>query len=1018
MQDNLSNNYLSDKYSNSTTQLSTSSNPILTHPTVVTPTKDQNMSLIHYNIQGCRHKLAELEIYLTNAELSPDIIILSEHWLRHDNINFLDTYPNYKLTGYYARDLRDRGGSSILLRNNLHFRVRDDIMQYAEIFSFEIACIEVTLKGNFESNNIVILSIYRTPDSNPQIMLMKFEKILDKLIRESIKRKKKKIIGGDFNINVLLNIETVEKKRLIQLMNSNNMHMNFNQPTRITKSSATCIDNVFTNFETHSSQIIEPGLSDHTAQIVHFSIPVIKSEIKSIIYSRKFHKHNIDTFNNLLNNQDWSPVLADPKHHRSDLDIVNANYNTFSNIFFSCFEEAFPKTSNKKNGNNNEYHKKWITKGIIKSCETKKLLFIKMKKHNDETSKKAYNDYKKCLSLVIKEAKKQANDKYIHNHVNKAKAAWTVINNEIGRMKSKTDIDMLELNGIEIKDPDKIASTFNTFFNTIADELLKSQNNNNSTNILHNQIPELNSINTPHIFDTFHPTTEREIMSVVSSLKNSYSYGWDELSTNLLKQCISSISNPLTYVINQSLRYGIFPEKLKFGIIKPLFKKGDAKEVSNYRPIALLSAFSKIFEKVVYLRLIKYLETNKILNASQYGFRKEKNITHAIFDLIQSVLQALDSSNRVAGIYCDLSKAFDCVNHLRLLDKLRSYGIKGETLHWFKSYLTTRHQKVMIEHSSNIKAESSWLETKHGVPQGSILGPILFLIYINDLPLSIIDSQVILFADDTTLISKAESNELLSEKLKENTITINQWLHMNNLTMNVAKTHLLQFNCRHKPKENKCMIDIPPVKIEPVNSTKFLGIILDETLSWNGHIKTLSKTLCKACFALKTLLATVNQQIIITAYHALFSSYLRYGIIFWGNASDSIIIFRLQKRAIRIISNIPFNASCRPHFKRLEILPLPCLYIYSILIFLNLNQSMFDKHQHTHHHTTRNVKSKTYQYPIHRTTLLEKGPFYSAIKLYNNLPNSIKESVNFKKSLKDYLLENCFYTIDEYMSTK
>lgn len=193
MQDNLSNNYLSDKYSNSTTQLSTSSNPILTHPTVVTPTKDQNMSLIHYNIQGCRHKLAELEIYLTNAELSPDIIILSEHWLRHDNINFLDTYPNYKLTGYYARDLRDRGGSSILLRNNLHFRVRDDIMQYAEIFSFEIACIEVTLKGNFESNNIVILSIYRTPDSNPQIMLMKFEKILDKLIRESIKRKKKKL---------------------------------------------------------------------------------------------------------------------------------------------------------------------------------------------------------------------------------------------------------------------------------------------------------------------------------------------------------------------------------------------------------------------------------------------------------------------------------------------------------------------------------------------------------------------------------------------------------------------------------------------------------------------------------------------------------------------------------------------------------------------------------------------------------------------------------------------------------
>lgn len=975
---------------------------------------EQNVSLLHYNIQGIRNKLPELEIYLTSNNLKPDIILISEHWLRQDNINLLRTFPNYKLSGYFAREQEDRGGSSILLRKNLNFTIREDIILYAEIINFEIACTEVSLTHKLEKNNIIILAIYRTPNSNTDILLDKLELILNKLHHETTKKQKKLIIAGDFNINVLENNSTKDKYELIQLMNSHNMVMNFNKPTRITKTSATCIDNIFTNFIIDSSQIIEPGLADHTAQIIKFTVPIVKSGKKIITHTRKFNKQNLGKFNNLLNTQDWSPVFMDPLHQIQDLETVNEAYNTFSSIFYPCFEMAFPKTSNTMCSNLNFGQNNWITKGIRKSCDTKKTLFIKMKKSNDETSKLEYKKYKKCLALVIKEAKKLSNNKYIDNHNNKAKAAWAVINKEIGRTGCKMGIDKINLNGQMITDPKNIASNFNIFFNTIADKLHNPNNLNNPINTVPLEISNVNHKN----FETFNLTNEREIVSIVKSLRKSSAFGWDEISTNLLKQCISSISLPLTHIINQSLLQGIFPEKLKFGIIKPIFKKGDTKEMNNYRPIALLPTFSKILERVVYIRLVNYLETNNILNASQFGFRKGKNISQAIFDLIQTVTKALDSSTCVAGIYCDLSKAFDCVNHLRLLNKLISYGIQGNALQWFKSYLTARKQKVIINNTLNSQTESSWIESKHGVPQGSILGPILFLIYINDLPLPIVNSQVILFADDTTILSTAKNKDLLNEKLLNNITTVTQWLDANFLTLNVAKTQLLQFNCKHKSKEEKCMIKIPPINIEAVNSTKFLGITLDETLTWKYHIESLSKKLSKACFELKTLSGSVSHEILLTVYHALFSSHLVYGIIFWGNASNTISLFRLQKRAIRTLANIPYNSPCRPHFKTLGILPLPCLYIFNILIFQNLNPTLFNIDQHVHQHDTRNLESKVYQYPIHRTTLLENGPFYSALKLYNCLPKSIKESVNFKKSLKDFLLQHCFYNIDEFLKFK
>lgn len=461
----------------------------------------------------------ELEIYLKNTNLNPDVILITEHWLRTDNINLLQTLPRFKLAGYYSRDMIDRGGSCILLCDHINYINRHDIAQIAELINFEVACIEIK-----DSMNIVILVIYRTPSSNLEVLFEKLEMLLDKLHHESTK--KKIVIGGDFNVNMLGKNENKDKERLTQLMESYNMYTNFTEPTRITPNSATCIDNIFTNFVTDNCKIIETCLSDHTAQVINFTLPSKMLERgKKTILRRKFQDYKISQFNKLLQQQDWSPVYIETCRGGYESDFVNASYNAFASIFYSCFETAFPKIPTKQK--QNIINKNWITKGIIKSSETKMRLFKNMRLYGDKKNTDIYNTYKKCYVKVIKAAKKLANNKYILSHSNKSAAAWQVVNNEMGRSKPKIDIDKVKLNGKEIIDPLKIASMFNSYFITVTDHLHKAIDSNLEPNILYN-VKEGD-----HKLVNFDLTNEREVILTVNSLKNSNSSGWDEVNSKL-----------------------------------------------------------------------------------------------------------------------------------------------------------------------------------------------------------------------------------------------------------------------------------------------------------------------------------------------------------------------------------------------------------------------------------------------------------------------------------------------------
>ena len=391
----------------------------------------------------------------------------------------------------------------------------------------------------------------------------------------------------------------------------------------------------------------------------------------------------------------------------------------------------------------------------------------------------------------------------------------------------------------------------------------------------------------------FYPTTERELELLIDELPNKTSTGHDNISNKLLKALKQGLTNPLCIIFNKSLEEGYFPSEMKKADVIPLYKSSRVDLVTNYRPISLLLTISKLLEKVVYKRTYNFLDQSNLLYNSQYGFRAKHSCKHAIEELSSKILKNKENGIYTIAIYLDLSKAFDTISHNMLLKKLNKYGIRGQAHNWFKHYLCNRTMRSKCTVGDPPETNySTYRPLEYGTPQGSCLGPLLFMIFVNDLHHHLEHCECILFADDTTIYLGHRNLKYLEWCIESDLANIAEWFKANKLTLNLNKTVGMIFNPKKAPTNPQIMID--DKKIPFVHHTKFLGVWIDDKLSWHTHTNNLTLKLKRNLNMLKmskNLLPVDCKQML---YYAQIYSHLKYGIVIWGPMVSNGIIRKLQ----------------------------------------------------------------------------------------------------------------------------
>lgn len=560
-----------------------------------------------------------------------------------------------------------------------------------------------------------------------------------------------------------------------------------------------------------------------------------------------------------------------------------------------------------------------------------------------------------------------------------------------------------------INEPHEIANYFNEFFATTAENTVQTNNNNTNTTY-----PDLPSITNQKL--QFKPTTYKEVKKAIDSLKPKTSSGTDEISAKLVKRCKDELTLPLTNIINKSLQQGTFPTLLKTSKIYPKYKKGQQNKPGSYRPISLISTFSKIIEKIVHTRLLTHLEQHNLLTTTQHGFLRGRSTTTALTQLTDHIIDQLEKSSSATSLFLDFSKAFDCLNHDQLLQKLRPLGIGGKEFEWFKSYLKGRKQLVEInftKNNTNCKIHSTTTDVKRGVPQGSVLGPLLFLLLTNDMPNWLDDiCSTVMYADDTVLTIA----DKIAETLETNTTAClnqaKQYCINNDLVLNESKTVQIVFNIRNKTTN---VAPLPGLQIS--DTTKYLGITIDSKMSWKPHVDQLNKKLSSSIYVIRRIRQVCGLDVAKVAYFALFESHLRYGIVSWGGtaASNMEKVLIQQKRAIRCLAGIHYLESCREPFKQLKILTVTSIYIRETILHAIATQQL--RHHDLHSYNTRHASNFTL--PPHRLSLYEMKPSYKGALFYNHLPVQLRNQSPqfFRNQLTKWLLERPYYTESEFLNT-
>lgn len=929
--------------------------------------------------------------HLLQEKKDIQVICITETWLNEEKLRLIQV-NNFNIESNFCRKNHMGGGVCIFIKKCIECFERLDIKSLSSETIVEVCAIEVP------KANLLIVNLYWPNGNQTKKETEDFYTRLEKLLKLLYIKDCKKdiIIGGDFNVNFLSNDNT--KKTLSDLMLVYNFRQMVKEPTRVTSHSATCIDVIFTNFTNKNTliNVQDLGLSDHKG--VFISTPLFTPKINFFFKTkRNFTETNMMKFKCTLQTINWNEIFD----ANSDID---ENYIKFNDILQKILNNCIPKKLVKIYVKSK---KTYITPGLKISCRNKRSLKLFISQTKSKILRNYYKTYCKILKRAVFKSRKLNNIRHFEKSCNKIRTTWRIINNETNKIPSINKNVELKMNNLQIlKEPKGIANLFNSFFASVGNIHTDSQQKNRLKNILENT------------FFLKEPN-EKEVKQIIQNLKNKSSMGIDEIPPTLIKKCTYELITPYTKLIGQSFTEGQFPDMLKISLIKPIYKKkGDSTDPNSYRPIALLPTSAKIFEAAMANRLYAFYEKFFVFHKNQHGFRQKHSTTLAIYEYVQKILDAINNSKYAVGLLLDMSKAYDRVRHSTLLDKLYETGIRGTTHKWFKSYFENRKQYVEIENTNfntgrieNIRSEE--ISMKGSIPQGSVLGCILFLIYINDFPHEL-DDQCTLFADDISVIVPCSNTNELNNKLDFILNRIHNWLECNNLKLNLNKTKLIQF----KPSQK---VPLPlnynynKQKLTAVDTATLLGLDLDTNMDWKSFVRNLTNKLSSFTYALRHLKRVTDFKSALAAYYAYCHSRLSYGVIIWGNSTNVNDVFVVQKKCVRILTSSKQTDSCKPLFKKLGILTLTDIYIFESCKFVRNHPTSFTP-KTGNKRNNRDLHQLQVQFS--KLKLVCSGPQNMVTKVYNHIPTDLKETKDFKifsKRLKEFLLNKNYYSVKEFL---
>lgn len=928
-----------------------------------------DLNLIHLNIRSINKNYNNLIIFLESLNKNFDIIVCSETGIIEDPKNF-------ELSGYTTIYNESRftkcDGCIVFVKNSI-------LIDYHIVKVTNSHFIHVNLCKN--DIKIGLSAIYRSPSVQLESFLENLNIFLENIfLARTNDQNNIEIFGGDININILDRGNT-NVENYIDSLNEKGFHSVINQATRIDKNSSTCIDHLFvrikSDFRTRGV-ILDSGFSDHCPILLNIFLKEERTSVDEKRYSRTTDFGKLDAF---LTNERWN-------------DILNCeDVNTCTNLFIDKLKKHLnDATTIKYLVCKKRKIKPWITQGLLNSIRHRDhLKKLATKNPNNVEHLNRFREYRKYLTKSTNKAKAEYYRNLFESNKNDSKKTWSLIRSSCNNVDTKHNVkNIINENNQELFDELDIANEFNNFFSKIGKRLASGIPKYNGINLNDNSPKNVGSL-------FFAPIRKTEMIEVINSLNNINSTGSDGVSVNFLKHAHEVLLIPLLHIVNIIFREGIYPNIFKNSIITPLHKGGSKKDISNYRPIAINSNISKIIEKCIKLRLVSYLESFNLLSSNQYGFRQGLGTEDAIVKVIDYISKNLNQGRKCLLIFLDLAKAFDTVSHHILLDRMKSLGIRGIALDLFKSYLNARSQQVKLGDSL-----SKSCAVECGVPQGTVLGPVLFTIFINGLFQSVPGGDVVCYADDTVIMLQDNTWDIVYKKAEVAMTHVKSWFDDNLLTLNVDKSNYMCFtlNKRTYPCYNTIKIHTSNChelsncncsqKISLVPKTKYLGLYFDSHMKWQYHVEYITTKLRKMYYKFYQIRDWLPKKNLINVYRSLAESVLNYGLVAWGAACESVLspLVIAQKRILKIILFKNRRFSTEHLFDEARVLNLEQLYIKGVCRLLLSNKYMTQVV--SHQITTRAVSFNLARFPSTSFSSIQKSLHYIAPKIFNIIPSQIK----------------------------